>query len=137
MTATATDKAGNSSSATRSYTVLAWTTNGFFQPVDMSGVWNTVKAGSTVPLKWRMFAGTTEIKDVAMVKSVTTAVVACSGGAEDAIEEIVSTTGGTALRYDGSQFIDNWKTPSKTGTCYRTTVTAMDGSKVSALFKLK
>jgi hypothetical protein len=137
MTATATDIAGNSASVTRSYTVLAWTLNGFFQPVDMSGVWNTVKNGSTIPLKWRMFAGSTEIKDVAMVKSVTAAIVACSGGTEDVIEEVVTTTGGTVLRYDGTQFIDNWKTPSKPGTCYRATVTAMDGSKTSALFKLK
>ncbi len=38
MTATALDLAGNSYSETRTYTVLAWTLNGFFQPVDMSGV---------------------------------------------------------------------------------------------------
>jgi hypothetical protein len=46
------------------------------------------------------------------------------------------------LRYDGtsSQFIDNWKTPSGggvVGKCYRVTMTALDGSKISAFFKLK
>ena len=58
MTATATDNAGRTATATRSYTVNAWTTKGFYQPVDMDGVYNTVKGGSTVPLKFELFAGT-------------------------------------------------------------------------------
>ena len=66
MTATALDVAGNSYSETRSYTVLAWTLNGFFQPVDMNGVLNTVKNGSTVPLKFEIFAGPTELTDTAI-----------------------------------------------------------------------
>ena len=52
MTATADDVAGNETTATRSYTVLAWTLTGFYQPVDMNNVVNTVKGGSTVPLKF-------------------------------------------------------------------------------------
>ena len=35
--------------------------SGYYQPVDMNGVWNTVKGGSTVPLKFELFAGTTEL----------------------------------------------------------------------------
>ena len=60
MTATATDNAGRTATATRSYTVLGWTLNGFYQPVDMSTettvVYNSVKNGSTVPLKFEVFA---------------------------------------------------------------------------------
>ena len=48
-------------------------------------------------------------------------------------------TGGTSLRYDttGGQFIYNWKTPTGAGSCYKVTVTATDGSTITAYFKLK
>jgi predicted phage gp36 major capsid-like protein len=59
VTTTVTDQAGNTSTASSTYTVLAWTLGGFFQPVDMGGVVNTVKAGSTVPLKFTVLAGST------------------------------------------------------------------------------
>jgi hypothetical protein len=137
MTATAGDRAGNDATATRSYTVLAWTTKGFYSPVDMNGVWNTVKGGSTVPLKWEMFAGSTELTDTSLV-SLDAKQVSCSAGAgEDAVE--LTATGGTTLRYDttGGQFIYNWQTPKKAGTCYRVTMAAADGSTLVALFKLK
>ncbi len=138
MTATAFDVAGNSRSESRNYTVLAWTLTGFFQPVDMNGYLNTVKSGSTVPLKFRIFAGSTELKDVANVASLTYAKVNCDATApQDDIETLA--TGGTVLRYDttGGQFIYNWKTPSAAGTCQRVTMTTQDGSSLVAYFKLK
>jgi AraC-like DNA-binding protein len=48
-------------------------------------------------------------------------------------------TGGTSLRYDttGGQFIYNWQTPKKAGSCYLVTVSMIDGSSLSAHFKLK
>ncbi|MGH2785923.1 MAG: PxKF domain-containing protein, partial [Actinomycetota bacterium] len=137
MTATALDVAGNDAMAQRSYNVLAWTLRGFYQPVDMNGVWNTVKNGSTVPLKWEMFAGITELTDTSLV-ALDAKQLSCSGGiGEDAVE--LTATGATSLRYDetGGQFIYNWQTPKKPGTCYRVTMTADDGSTLSALFKLK
>jgi hypothetical protein len=139
MIATATDNADRTATANRSYTVSNWTLRGFYQPVDMSGVMNTVKNGSTVPLKWEMFAGSTELTDVAYVSSVKAMQVTCSTAPEDLVEETVTATGGTVLRYDstGGQFIYNWQTPKKPGNCYRVTMTALDGSAISALFKLK
>ena len=138
MTATALDLAGNSYTEARTYTVLAWTLTGFFQPVDMSGVFNVVKGGSTVPLKFRIHAGATELTDVANVKSLTYAPVNCDATAAlDDIETVA--TGGTSLRYDttGGQFIYNWKTPSTPGKCYRVTMTTQDLSTLVAFFKLK
>jgi hypothetical protein len=130
----------NSAFAEVKITILAWTLQGFFQPVDMGGVFNTVKNGSTVPLKFRIFAGPTELTDIAAVQSVTYIQIVCAAAAPvDAIEEIV-TTGGTVLRWAGDQFIDNWKTPSGgsvVGKCYQVTMTADDGSKLHAFFKLK
>ncbi len=138
MTATALDVAGNSHSETRSYTVLAWTLTGFFQPVDMNGVFNVVKNGSTVPLKFRIFAGSTELTDVANVASLRYGEVTCNASAPaDDIE--TTATGGTSLRYDstGGQFIYNWKTPGFAGRCYSVTMTALDGSMLSSYFRLK
>lgn len=137
VTATATDNAGNTSTASATYTVSAWTTRGFFQPVDMGGVLNTVKAGSTVPLKFELFAGSTELTSTGYITGFTAAKVNCTSGAEDAIETF-TTTGGTSLRYDttGGQFIQNWKTPTTKG-CYNATMTAADGSTITAKFSLK
>jgi len=138
-TATATDKAGNTQAATLSYTVLAWGMKGFYQPVDMSGVWNTVKGGSTVPLKFEIFAGSTEKTDTSAVKSFTQRTVTCPNTSATVDEIELTTTGGTSLRYDatGGQFVQNWATPKKPGTCYVTTMTAQDGSTISANFLLK
>jgi hypothetical protein len=51
----------------------------------------------------------------------------------------LTTTGGTALRYDtsGGQFIQNWQTPKKPGACYTVTMTTIDGGSISADFQLK
>ena len=139
LTATATDNAGRTGTASQEYTVLAWTLKGFYQPVDMGGVWNTVKGGSTVPLKFQLFAGPTELTSTSAVKSFTQTTVACPGASATMAAIDFVTTGGTSLRYDttGGQFIQNWATPKKPGTCYVTTMTAQDGSTISANFMLK
>jgi hypothetical protein len=139
VTASATDMAGNdASSDSHTYTVLSWTLSGFYQPVDMGGVWNTVKGGSTVPFKFEIFAGSAELTNTSAVASLTATLVPCEAGApEDAVE--ATATGGTSLRYDAGegQFIFNWQTPRQPGKCYEVTVTAQDGSEISAYMKLK
>jgi hypothetical protein len=136
--ASATDNAGNVGSASADYEVLPYTFNGFFAPVDMGGVFNVVKGGSTVPLKFEVFAGPLELTDVAFVDSFAALQISCDTSASiDDIE--LTTTGGTSLRYDfdDGQFINNWQTPKKPGTCYQVTLTTIDGSTLEALFKLK
>jgi hypothetical protein len=140
MTATAKDNADRTATATRTYTVKAWTFSGFYQPVDINGTLNTVKGGSTVPIKFELFKGATELTDTANVKQPLQAQkVNCTSGTgvEDPIE--LTATGGTSLRYDSTagQYIYNWKTPTGAGTCYKVTITALDGSTQTALFKLK
>lgn len=140
LTATAGDLAGNTTAQTRSYSVLAWTLGGFFQPVDMgANVWNTVKNGSTVPLKFEVFAGTTELTDKAVVDTFTVKGVTCPGSSATTDDIELVTTGATELRYDvtGGQFIQNWQTPKKPGACYQVTMTTDDGSSISANFKLR
>ncbi|HET9522283.1 MAG TPA: PxKF domain-containing protein, partial [Candidatus Limnocylindrales bacterium] len=137
LTATATDNAGRTATASTSYTVLAWTLKGFYQPVDMSGVVNTVKAGSTVPLKFEVFAGSAELTDTGIVSALVKTATCTTGLPEDTIE--VTATGSTSLRYDAAagQFIYNWQTPKLPGRCYTVTLTTLDDSALSALFKLK
>ncbi|HCN21766.1 MAG TPA: hypothetical protein DIT15_05895, partial [Arthrobacter bacterium] len=91
----------------------------------------------TVPAKFEVFAGATEITDPSLM-SFSMARITCSLTVlQDDIETTV--TGSTSLRYDitAGQFIYNWKTPTGAGTCYQLTMKAADGSSISANFKLK
>lgn len=142
-TATAYDKAGNQATKELHYIVLAWTLSGFYQPVDMGSIVNTVKAGSTVPFKFEIFAGNTELTsttfDSKPIGTFSATKVDCtSGTSADAIE--VTSTGGTSFRYDttAGQFLYNWQTPKAgAGSCYDVTFTTLDGSSLTAHFKLK
>jgi hypothetical protein len=137
LTATASDVAGNISTSTRSYTVAPWVTSGFFQPIDMNGVINTVKNGSTVPVKFQVYAGQTQVTDTSKVTFTASKITCDTSAALDAVE--VTATGGTSLRYDATagQFIYNWATPKVAGACYALTMTTADGTATKALFKLK
>jgi hypothetical protein len=145
LTATATDNAGRTATATRNYTVAPYSLSGFYQPVDMNNTVNTVKNGSTVPVKFELFQSIsgTELTSTSAISSISAKAISCtalSGDPEDAIETVA--TGGTSLRYDatGGQFIYNWQTPkgaSQVGKCYSLTMTAADSSSITAYFKLK
>lgn len=140
---TFTDVTGNynNTSGTVADKIGAWTSNGFFQPVDMNNVLNTIRAGQTVPLKFELFSGTTELTSISAVNPLAYAEVSCTALANSMTDDIETTvTGGTALRYDttAGQYIYNWKTPSTAGKCYRVTMTAQDGvTKIMAYFKTK
>jgi hypothetical protein len=151
VTATATDNAGNENTASSTYTVKPYTVYGFYQPVDMGMKGNTDlgtavgtatpnagKAGQTIPLKFEIFNGTTELTDTSQVKTLVQQVGCTSlSGPEDLIENYA--TGGTSLRYDttGGQFIFNWQTPKGAGGCYKVTMTAQDNSFITAYFTLR
>ncbi|MFL6486626.1 MAG: PxKF domain-containing protein [Nitrososphaera sp.] len=148
LTFTATDIAGNTATQTIKYTVLPWELKGFYQPVDMDTTTlkaiNTVKAGSTVAVKFEDFMGSTEITSTIVnnnpVGAFSAKKVSCTGGTEDPIEQTVTATGGTALRYDttSGQFVYNWQTPKTgVGACYDVTFTDQSGSALTAHFKLK
>jgi hypothetical protein len=109
--------------------------------VNATGTWNTVKGGSTVPLKFNVFAGSVEKTSLADIKGLTAQKLnACStSGTADLDPVDFTTTETTSLRYDttAKQWIQNWKTSKVTSeTCYRATVTFADGSSISAFFRL-
>ena len=121
-----------------------WKVTGFYQPVTSSApgspIWNVVKGGSTVPLKFQIFAGVNgpEQTSVSAIQSMLAQPVGCGGGAAiNVAADELTNTGGTTLRYDGSQFIQNWKTAKTPGTCFLVTMTADDGSTISAYFQVK
>ncbi len=100
-------------------TIGAWSLMGFYQPVDMSTttiIWNSIKGGSTVPLKFNIFANGVEKKAITDVQGFAVAEVSCSSAGFTTDVEF-TTTGGTSLRYDttGGQFIQNWQTPKAAG----------------------
>lgn len=139
VTCSATDTAGNTGSATLTVTVNGFTFNGFFSPVAMVGT-NSVKAGSTVPVKFRLTGeGGMLITDTAAVSSVMIQQYSC--GTTDAVGNEVTpvSTNGLGLRYDatGTQFIYNWKVPAGAFKCYTLTVTTTDGASKSAKFSTK
>jgi hypothetical protein len=139
VTCSAQDSHGNNDSKTFKVTVKPFTFLGFFQPVDNIPTLNTVKNGSTVPVKWKLQGqGGIEITDVKAVTATNAVKIACASGSEDTIEE-VAMTGATILRYDftAMQFIFNWQTPKQAGTCWRLDVKLQDGTTHSANFKLK
>jgi hypothetical protein len=127
--------------ATGTLVIKPWTLNGFYQPIDMGDVLNTVKNGSTVPVKFELFSGTTELTSTSAVSSISAKQVNCAAFNGDPVDEIeyLAPTGGTSLRYDATagQFIYNWATPKKANTCYSLTMTATDGSTLTAYFKLR
>jgi hypothetical protein len=118
-----------------------WTVTGFYSPVvPTTGtvVWNVIKGGSTVPLKFNIYAGTVQQTSTRAVQGGTVMVYPANcnvGGWANTATDILVDTGATALRYDttGLQFIQNWKTPKGSG-CYVAQMTAADGTSILAYF---
>jgi hypothetical protein len=115
----ATDAAGNRATGSFQVTVRR-TIEGFASPVDGQRIFNTVKAGRTVPLKFEVFAGATELTSTQVVRPLTVRRYNCDPNAPQDVVE-VTTTGNTELRYDATagQFVFNWKTPGERNLCYR------------------
>lgn len=116
--------------------------HGFFQPVDNNGVFNAVKAGQGIPLKFDLDGN--QGLDILWSGYPRSTVISCGGGAnEDLLEESV-TAGSSGLHYDGTvnppvgQYIYVWKSDkSWGGTCRRLDLKLTDGTTHSANFSFK
>jgi hypothetical protein len=143
LTATATDVAGNTSTATLTYSVEPWTISGFSKPIDMT-TWNELKAGNTTQLKFEVFAGPIELTGAQAVAGVGDEQVSC--------DTSLPPTGGpggpggpgpkkphgqASVQSIGGHLSVRWDSPNLPGTCWRVTLRTLDGSSLSALFKLK
>jgi hypothetical protein len=138
VSCSATDSHGNTGTAQFTVTVSFDISGGLLQPVNPNAL-NTVKNGSTVPLKWQVRTPSgAYITSTSIVSAFVLTQVSCAS-LSTAIDEVdFTTTGGTTLRYDSTanQFIQNWQTPKKPGTCYRVDILFIGGQKLSACFKL-
>jgi hypothetical protein len=129
------DKAGNSGSASVTYNVhYNWT--GFFRPVDNDGVYNSVKAGQSIPVKFSL-SGNQGLNILAAGFPTSQKVTCDAGATYDVIEETV-TAGNSSLSYDATadQYNYVWKSDKAwAGTCRVLSVKLIDGSTHTALFK--
>lgn len=144
-----------------SYTVTSWYTfRGFYKPVRMDKV-NTVKAGRTVPLKFKVYQAGTKVKSADVVTSIMAQPADCTAftATGDPAVSVTANHKGLRLKYRDGAFHQNWKTSklpkpakvkvkvkargktrTKTVTiplCYIVTATMNDTSTLSANFKLR
>jgi hypothetical protein len=146
VTCTATDNAGNTASASVSYSVVDSTTvtfnfSGYFAPVDNSGpgptyVFNQTNAGKAVPVRFSL-NGYQGMNILATGYPASQAVNCASASTVDTIEETV-TAGNSSLTYDPTtdRYSYIWKTDKAwSGTCRKLTIKLTDGTDHVAHFK--
>jgi hypothetical protein len=113
-----------------------YTFTGFSQPIDNAPVWNSVKAGSAIPVKFSLGGdmGLNIFKSGSPQATVTSCV---AGAAVDAVEQTV-TAGGSSLSYDATsgQYTYVWKTDKTwAGKCVKFELGLNDGSSHIALMQ--
>ena len=111
---------------------------GFMQPVDNPATVNTGTAGRTYPIKWKLVSPTgASLGDSSLIKDSKFKSTPCASFSSDVTDALETTaTGGTSLRFDGSQWTYNWATPSAKG-CYTFFLLLNDGSTRQAFFNLR
>ena len=137
VTATANDGNGNTASCSFNVTVL-YNFFGFFSPVDNLPVFNEMKAGRSVPVKFSL-SGNKGL-NIFAADSPNSVQIACDTGAPIAEVEETSTAGSSNLTYDATsdRYHYVWKTESAwANTCRQLNVVLNDGTTHSAKFKFK
>ncbi|HET9757245.1 MAG TPA: PxKF domain-containing protein [Candidatus Limnocylindrales bacterium] len=106
---------------------------GFDSPVDMTVVgnpriYNSVKNGQTVPLKFRVFnLNGTEVTSTTGLNAWARNVACASGVVEPDLIPVASTAD-TGLRRTGDRFHFNWAVPKGALKCYQVLIQTVDGS---------
>ncbi|HEV7904529.1 MAG TPA: immunoglobulin-like domain-containing protein [Pyrinomonadaceae bacterium] len=135
VTATATDPSGNSSTCTFKVTVHYLFT-GFFSPISNLPTVNTVKAGSSIPIKFSL-SGNKGL-NIFAIDYPASGPVACNSNAPAVDLTEIDTPGASGLSYGGDQYHYNWKTlKAWENTCRQLVVKLNDGTEHRANFKFK
>lgn len=115
--------------------------SGFDRPVDNPPIVNNAKAGSAIPVKWRITdPDGIPISDPASFISLTSYAVSCGALTADPIDEVEEySAGASGLQYfDDGYWQFNWKTPKGySGQCRIMVLKLGDGSEHTASFKFK
>jgi hypothetical protein len=122
-------------SDTASLEVHPFIFNGFFPPVDNPPVYNRLKAGSAVPVKFSL-GGDFGLK-IFVSGYPASALTTCKTSTVDLLEETVS-AGASSLVYNPltGQYHYVWKTDKKwAGTCRSLVLKFIDGTEKTALFQ--
>jgi hypothetical protein len=138
LTCTASDLAGNSSSADATYHVI-YDFTGFFPPLGDPLLVYETKAGSTVPVKFSL-AGYQGLGIFASGYPAVIGGVVCDTWINPAAIMEVQTPGNSGLSYDfqTGMYIFRWKTDTTwSGTCRRLIVGFIDGRNYALIFKFK
>ena len=128
----ATDKAGNSNSASASYQVVLGFA-GFFQPVDMDNT-NVAKAGQTIPLKFRVSDANGPVTDLSTVSARVQGISCDLGDTLDQIEEYAQGASGLQ-NLGGGAYQFNWATPKSYASSCKTLHLDVGGSDHTADFR--
>jgi len=101
-------------------------------------VYNIIKNGSTVPLKFEIFAGPTKLTDVSSIQMIIQYEINCIKG-EFINDCWTILTAGEKLVYDpaGGQFVYRWRVSKSVGKCYQVTMVMQEYSTLSVNFKVK
>ena len=115
---------------------LTYALTGPFQPVDAAPAINTAKAGSAIPVKFRL--GGARGLDVLAAGYPKTGAATCGSAATDEIEQTVSDTK-SALEYDAAsgQYTYKWKTSTTLKGCRDLVLKFRDGSQLRTLYNLR
>ena len=137
VTISVTDKDGGMGTNSVTHVVIFnWA--GFFQPVDNLPIFNVVKAGSAVPIKF-ILGGNKGLNIFAAVYPKSSKVTCDTGVSLDDIEQTL-TAGSSSLSYSAGngQYNYIWKTEKAwAGTCRQLVVKLIDGTTHTANFKVK
>ena len=137
FTVTAADNAGNQALQTHAYSVV-YDFSGFFPPVDNTPVFNMVKAGSAIPVKFSL--GGDQGLGIFATGYPKSQPIPCDASATyDGIEETV-TAGSSSLSYDATtdRYHYVWKTDKAwANTCRQLVVKLIDGTIHQANFTFK
>jgi hypothetical protein len=137
VTCSATDNAGNTTTANAQYRVI-FNFTGFFSPVDNPPVMNQMNAGRSVSIKFHL-DGNQGLAIFAASYPMSQQIQCTSLALIDVVEQ-TSTAGSSSLSYDPATNTYNyvWKTETSwAGTCRQFTVQFIDGQSYTLLFKFK
>lgn len=119
------------------HVAVSYVFDGFFAPMS-PGIAGPFKAGSTIPLKWRLNnASGASIGSLSSIKSIQMAYNGECPASPDQPPVVAESPGSSGLRFDGTQFGFNWKTPSGAAGCFTVLVGLDDGSTHSQFVTLK
>lgn len=118
FTATAKDKAGNTSTRSGRYQVQLYEFGGYLQPINASGPTSVFKAGSTVPVKFQLrdAAGNPVASRTAPQWLVPVRGGLLTSSVNETVSSDTATSDGT-FRWDATaqQYIYNWQTKGLAG----------------------